>query len=221
MMRGELPMHTAEPNSEPIELDGEQMRMDALAESVFEVYLDTIRGTGLDITPTAPAAVDEAILGRVQSVLGATFLTFFGIAPALRYADVFAQIADFATRFAKDHIFPDGNKRTAVKMSLAILKMRHSSALRPRNGMRTCSRRSRTSPRGSRKTTSSRTATNGRRSRCRSRSSRCAGGMCVRVMRASRRECNELYQWVQSIVTGRGSAEELAVFLREHAVWVG
>ena len=62
----------------------------------------------------------------------------------------------------------------------------HSSALRPRNGMRTCSRRSRTSPRGSRKTTSSRTATNGRRSRCRSRSSRCAGGMCVRVMRASR-----------------------------------
>ncbi len=124
MMRRERPMHTAEPNAEPIELDGEQMRMDALAESVFEVYLGTIRGTGLDITPTAPAAVDEAILGRVQSVLGATFLTFFGIAPAQRYADVFAQIADFATRFAKDHIFPDGNKRTAVKMSLAILKMR-------------------------------------------------------------------------------------------------
>ncbi|NLW58576.1 MAG: death-on-curing protein, partial [Bifidobacterium pseudolongum subsp. globosum] len=38
-------MHTAEPNAEPIELDGEQMRMDALAESVFEVYLGTIRGT--------------------------------------------------------------------------------------------------------------------------------------------------------------------------------
>ena len=66
MMRGEQSVHTAEPNAEPIELDGEQMRMDALAESVFEVYLGTIRGTGLDITPTAPAAVDEAILGRVQ-----------------------------------------------------------------------------------------------------------------------------------------------------------
>ena len=170
MMRGEQSVHTAEPNAEPIELDGEQMRMDALAESVFEVYLGTIRSTGLDITPTAPAAVDEAILGRVQSVLGATFLTFFGIAPAQRYADVFAQIADYATRFAKDHIFPDGNKRTAVKMSLAILKMR---------------------------------------------------GWDVRACDASEPECNELYQWVQSIVTGRGSAEELAVFLREHAVWVG
>ncbi|PKV05397.1 Fic family protein [Bifidobacterium pseudolongum] len=162
-------MHAAEPNAEPIELDGEQMRMDALAESVFEVYLGTIRGTGLDITPTAPAAVDEAILGRVQSVLGATFLTFFGIAPAQRYADVFAQIADFATRFAKDHIFPDGNKRTAVKMSLAILKMR---------------------------------------------------GWDVRACDASEPERNELYQWVQDIVTGRGSAEELAAFLHEHAVWV-
>ena len=170
MMRGERPMHTAEPNAEPIELDGEQMRMDALAESVFEVYLGTIRGTGLDITPTAPAAVDEAILGRVQSVLGATFLTFFGIAPAQRYADVFAQIADFATRFAKDHIFPDGNKRTAVKMSLAILRIH---------------------------------------------------GWDVRVCDASEPERNELYQWVQGIVTGRGSAEELAAFLREHAVWVG
>ncbi|NLW57571.1 MAG: death-on-curing protein, partial [Bifidobacterium pseudolongum subsp. globosum] len=119
---------------------------------------------------TAPAAVDEAILGRVQSVLGATFLTFFGIAPAQRYADVFAQIADYATRFAKDHIFPDGNKRTAVKMSLAILKMH---------------------------------------------------GWDVRARDAGEPERNELYQWVQSIVTGRGSAEELAAFLREHAVWVG
>ncbi len=109
MMRGERPMHAAEQNAEPIELDGEQMRMDALAESVFEVYLGTI-------------PVDEAILGRVQSVLGATFLTFFGIAPAQRYADVFAQIADFTTRFAKDHNFPDGNKRTAVKMSLDVAR---------------------------------------------------------------------------------------------------
>ena len=35
MMRGEQSVHTAEPNAEPIELDGEQMRIDALAESVF------------------------------------------------------------------------------------------------------------------------------------------------------------------------------------------
>ena len=33
-------------------------------------------------------------------------------------------------------------------------------------------------------------------------------------------ERNELYHWVQDIVTGRGSAEELAAFLRERAVWV-
>ena len=122
-MEGERKMGNAEDGAEPIALDGKQMRMDALAESVFEVYVETIRGTGLDITPTAPAAVDERILGRVQSVLGSTFLTFFGITPRERYADVFEQISDFASRFAKDHIFPDGNKRTAVKMALAILAM--------------------------------------------------------------------------------------------------
>ena len=119
-------MGNAEDGAEPIALDGKQMRMDALADSVFEVYVETIRGTGLDITPTAPAAVDERILGRVQSVLGSTFLTFFGITPRERYADVFEQISDFASRFAKDHIFPDGNKRTAVKMALAILAMPRS-----------------------------------------------------------------------------------------------
>lgn len=71
-MEGERKMGNAEDGAEPIALDGKQMRMDALAESVFEVYVETIRGTGLDITPTAPAAVDERILGRVQSVLGST-----------------------------------------------------------------------------------------------------------------------------------------------------
>ena len=46
-------------------------------------------------------------------------------------------------------------------------------------------------------------------------------GWDVRACDASEPERNELYQWVQDIVTGRGSAEELAVLLREHAVWVG
>ena len=46
-------------------------------------------------------------------------------------------------------------------------------------------------------------------------------GWDVRACDASEPERNELYQWVQDIVTGRGSAEELAAFLREHAVWVG
>ena len=46
-------------------------------------------------------------------------------------------------------------------------------------------------------------------------------GWDVRARDAGESERNELYQWVQSIVTGRGSAEELAAFLREHAVWVG
>lgn len=170
MMNGGRSMSEMADDVTPIELDGDVMVMDAIAESIFEVYLDTIRGTGLDITPTAPATVDEKILGRVQSVLGATFLSFFGVTPRQRYADVFAQVADFATRFAKDHIFPDGNKRTAVKMALAILAMR---------------------------------------------------GWDVRAVDAEDAEGNELYQWVQDIVTGRGGADELAGFLRDHAVRVG
>lgn len=80
---------------------------------------------------------------------------------------MFEQISDFASRFAKDHIFPDGNKRTAVKMALAILAMH---------------------------------------------------GWNVRADDAEEPERNELYQWVQSIVTGRCDAGELAAFLRGHAV---
>ncbi len=36
-MEGERKMGNAEDGAEPIALDGKQMRMDALAESVFEV----------------------------------------------------------------------------------------------------------------------------------------------------------------------------------------
>ena len=82
---------------------------------------------------------------------------------------MFEQISDFASRFAKDHIFPDGNKRTAVKMALAILAMH---------------------------------------------------GWNVRADDAEEPERNELYQWVQSIVTGRCDAGELAAFLRgTRCVW--
>ena len=81
---------------------------------------------------------------------------------------MFEQISDFASRFAKDHIFPDGNKRTAVKMALAILAMH---------------------------------------------------GWNVRADDAEEPERNELYQWVQSIVTGPLRCPgELAAFLRGHAV---
>lgn len=37
-----------------------------------------------------------------------------------KYSDVFEQIADFAMRLSKGHIFPDGNKRTTVVISLAV-----------------------------------------------------------------------------------------------------
>ena len=37
--------------------------------------------------------------------------------------DLFGQVAHFVFHLAKDHSFADGNKRTAMAISLAILKM--------------------------------------------------------------------------------------------------
>lgn len=59
---------------------------------------------------------------KLQSVLAATFCTYFGQSPAERFADLFDQAAYLAQHLAKDHLFQDGNKRTALVAALAILR---------------------------------------------------------------------------------------------------
>lgn len=59
---------------------------------------------------------------KLQSVLAATFCTYFGQSPAERFADLFDQATYLAQHLAKDHLFQDGNKRTALVTALAILR---------------------------------------------------------------------------------------------------
>ena len=59
---------------------------------------------------------------KLQSVLAATFCTYFGQSPAERFADPFDQATYLAQHLAKDHLFQDGNKRTALTCALAILR---------------------------------------------------------------------------------------------------
>ena len=69
------------------------------------------------------AQTNETI-GRIGAVVANCFGTFFGLSPRDRFSDVFEQASCFALHLAKDHIFADGNKRTALVVALAIVKMR-------------------------------------------------------------------------------------------------
>lgn len=62
-------------------------------------------------------------IGSVSSVVDSTFLLVFGQSPKERFDDLFRQVAHLTFHLAKNHYFADGNKRTAMAISLAILKM--------------------------------------------------------------------------------------------------
>lgn len=68
----------------------------------------------------APGAT--AAREKLQSVLAATFCTYFGQSPAERFVGLFDQATYLAQHLAKDHLFQDGNKRTALVTALAILR---------------------------------------------------------------------------------------------------
>lgn len=108
----------------------------------------------------------RGIVGEVASVVSAAFCTHFHVMPKDRYKDVFHQVADFATHLSKDHIFPDGNKRTTVVVSLALLEF---------------------------------------------------AGCAVSIEDANDPEDNEVYKWIQDIVTGERDIDSLAEFLRGKA----
>lgn len=59
----------------------------------------------------------------VSGVVDSTFLPVFGQSSKERFEDLFRQMAHFTFHLAKNHYFADGNKRIAMAISLAILKM--------------------------------------------------------------------------------------------------
>lgn len=90
----------------------------AFAETVCTIQ-QRIVNTGQGLDSKQPNAQ-----GNVESVLYASFAVIFNVSPAERngYADIFDQIAYFAAHLAKDHIFPDANKRTTVLTCMSLLR---------------------------------------------------------------------------------------------------
>lgn len=140
----------------------------ALAESVYQLH-QTFSSNALCFDPFEGATEDirQGIVGKIASVINSCFGVFFGQGPDEKFeGDLFLQVSTFCERLAKDHIFTDGNKRTALVMSLAMLWIR---------------------------------------------------GIVVDGFDSANPETNEVYRWIQDVVSGEKTGRELAVALREMA----
>lgn len=111
----------------PYNFEGEEY-INALIDEVMACYETCVASTVcykpavtlLDdnfVPEYAPAAIRE----RLKNTLYNTFSTIFGATPAERFGDVFNQVAYLFTHLAAGHVFPDGNKRTAIIVSLAFI----------------------------------------------------------------------------------------------------
>lgn len=100
--------------------------IEALAETVIDAHERiSERFRCFNPLPNDSSEVRQSVAGRIASVINACFGTMFGQSPHERYDDdLFVQISVFCEHLAKDHIFPDGNKRTALVVSLALLNLR-------------------------------------------------------------------------------------------------
>ena len=136
-----------------------------LATTIVDVHdrLVSLKGFNPKVTPLQR----EEAIGKVVSVVSSSFSSYFGCSPVERYCDIFEQIADFAARLSKDHIFHDGNKRTTVVMSLAFLHV---------------------------------------------------AGVVLDIEDSEIPEDNEIYLWIQDVVTDGRTKEELAQDLRIHVI---
>ena len=133
-----------------------------LASLIVEVHdrLVSVKGFNPDVSQD----YKEEMAGSIVSVVSSSFSTHFDSSPVDRYRDVFEQIADFAMRLSRDHIFPDGNKRTTVVVSMAILHI---------------------------------------------------SGIVLDIEDPAEPDENEMYLWIQDVVTGNKTKDELAQMLRD------
>lgn len=110
---------------ECISFDSEEFAW-AFAELVFKTH-EKLSSQSACFNPFSDAdcAYASDRIGRVYSVVYSVFGTVFGQSPKERYGgDLFLQAASFCDHLANDHIFSDGNKRTALIVTAGILHLR-------------------------------------------------------------------------------------------------
>lgn len=150
--------------TEPMELDKEQI--EGLAETIVATNGAVLEVRGFNGESAHDVAFLDEATGKAESVACDVFAPHFGMSPGERYGDVFEQVCDFAEKLAKDHIFYDGNKRTTVKVSIALLLRQ---------------------------------------------------GIELDMSDDPEPEKNELYKWIEGLVTGERDKKSLAEFLRSRA----
>lgn len=144
----------------------EAMDYEALADTIFEIHERLMRDSVVwNVSASASRDYTARQMGKIESVIDAIFGVHFG--QPRDWDDLFIQISEFAVMFAKDHIFADGNKRTAFKASIGLLTQQ---------------------------------------------------GIVLNIPDTPNPADNQMYQWVQDVVTGDRSITELADFLRNHVI---
>lgn len=143
-----------------------------LAHNIVDYHAAVIKGNGGFSKPpvfSEEGQRDKELEGEVLPCVLAAFAVEWGMTPAERYGytDIFDQVSRFAYLLAKDHIFGDGNKRTALKASLGLIYSR---------------------------------------------------GITLRVCDSPEPESNVVYKWIERLVSGDKSCDQMADQLRRYAI---
>lgn len=97
----------------PIIIDDEHQLKD-LADSIMEFHSAVIKIKGYAGSDAQEDGRQPQEKERLKTILDTVFCPLFGDSLENRFKDSFAQLAHCMVIIAKDHIFLDGNKRTAV-----------------------------------------------------------------------------------------------------------
>lgn len=102
------------PTIRPLVLDtGEVDMLASLSVSINSRELERTGGV---------QARGQSDYGRIASIMSAVYAAYFGVSPAERYRDFTVQTATMMDMMVSGHPFVDGNKRTALIMTITIIR---------------------------------------------------------------------------------------------------
>lgn len=106
----------------PIVFESEDL-VDSFSEFILNAHEEIQAKSGCFEFSLSTGARESAH-GKISCVVESAFVGYFGIGPRERFEDVFDQAAYVASHLALDHVFADGNKRTALVIALALPTLR-------------------------------------------------------------------------------------------------
>ena len=105
----------AKPTIRPLVLDTDEV--DTFASMAVSINSRELARTG------GVQARGQSDYGRIASIMSTVYATYFGVSPTERYSDFTVQVVTMMDMMVSDHPFVDGNKRTALIMTIAIIRV--------------------------------------------------------------------------------------------------